>query len=106
MKRFFSLFYSWANLNWEWTGIPSVLQWLRVQLGKWGIAEIQHLEGLASQLEQVLGTEDQDSSKMAEQAKTKQAAMKELRSRGQNTLDVAVLVLLDRRVQLHGRIIF
>ena len=106
MKRFFSMFYSWPNLNNEWTGIKAVLQWLRVQLGHWGIQEIEQLEGMAKQLEQVIGQEETDPQKRIEQAKSKQAALKELRSRGQNTLDVAVLILLDRKIQLHGRIIF
>jgi len=37
VKRFFSFTYAFPALNHEWTGIMAILNWLKIQLGKFDL---------------------------------------------------------------------
>jgi hypothetical protein len=106
VKRFFSFTYAFPALDHEWTGILAILTWLKTQLGNFQLDDdmVKEFEGhiaIAQQAE--LGAHGLPDNEVAQEQKL--ATLAELRKKTTNSLDLAAMIMKDRKVQIHGRMI-
>lgn len=106
MKRFFSFTYAFPALDHEWTGIMAILTWLKNQLGHFELDAdtVKDFEGhIAAAQQAELGAHGLPDSEVAQEKKL--ATLAELRKKTTNSLDLAAVIMKDRTVQIHGRMI-
>lgn len=130
-KRFFSFAYAFPEVDREWTGAQAVSQWLHVQLGTWldasealaepGSAD-KELLAAAADIEAAAGAAAHAPDRAHGCAAASQAADPRLEERGgpkarahealaklrratKNTLHLTAVLMSDRLLQIHGRMI-
>ena len=106
MKRFFSFTYGFPALDHEWTGILAMLNWLKLQLVHFHLDDetLKEFEDQIAAAHQAdIGAHGLPENEVAQEDKL--ATLADLRKKTTNSLDLAALIMKDRTVQIHGRMI-